>query len=139
MTSKYLALSLAVALAALVGCSRSEPPKAAAKKSVADTFASPAQEPVTPAPPAEPTGTPLSPDQIPYVGTAPPGQVAFGPSAPGTGMDPVGDRERDQYIQDRIKDDQLKEQQARAREQAQATKAAPAKATAPSAGQKGNP
>ncbi len=140
MKSKYLALSLAIALATLVGCGRSEPPKAAAKKSVADTFASPAQDAVAPpAAPEAPETKPISPDQIPYVGTAPPGQVAFGPSAPGTGMDPVGDRERDQYIQDRIKDDELKQQQAKAREQAQA-KAAPAgKAAAPSAGQKGNP
>jgi|GEM_PF-5981961 len=141
MKTKYLALSLAVGLAALaVGCSRTEPPKPAAKKSVAETFASPAQD-ATPPPPTAPAAEtrPVAPDQIPYVGTAPPGQVAFGPSVPGAGTDPVGDREREQYNQDRIKDNELKAQQA-AREQAQpSVKPAPAKAPAQSGGQKGTP
>ncbi len=105
MTSKYLALSLAVALAALAGCGRSEPPKPAAKKSVAETFSSPAQD--APAPSAPEIATvpaemrPVSPDQIPYVGTAPAGQVAFGPSTPNSGMDPAGDAERARMIADR--------------------------------------
>jgi hypothetical protein len=105
MKTKYLALSLAVALAALAGCSRSEPPKPAAKKSVAETFSSPAQgapapsEPAIARVPAE--MNPVSPDQIPNVGTAPAGQVAFGPSTPNSGMDPAGDAERARMIADR--------------------------------------
>ena len=125
MKTKYMALSSAVLLAAMaVGCSRSEPAKPAAKKSVADTYSSQPQEaqPPTPAVQEDLALKPVSPDQIPYVGTAPPGQVAFGPSAPGTGMDPAGDREREQMIADRIKDNALKEQQERARAQAAAAK-----------------
>lgn len=105
MTTKYLALSLAIALAALAGCGRSEPPKAAAKKSVAETFSAPAQDaPAAPAPAAAPVPAemkPVSPDQIPNVGTAPAGQVAFGPSTPNSGMDPAGDAERARMIADR--------------------------------------
>ena len=136
MTTKYLALSLAVALAALAGCGRSEPPKPAAKKSAAETFSSPAQpaaEPVMPT--APPEARPVSPDQIPNVGTAPPGQVAFGPSVPSSGLDPAGDLEREQMNRDRDKDNALKEQQAKAREEAQAN----AKAVAAGGSKKGNP
>ena len=102
MTSKYLTLSFAVALAALAGCGRSEPPKPAAKKSAAETFSSPAQDAPAPSIAAVPTDMrPVSPDQIPNVGTAPAGQVAFGPSTPNSGMDPAGDAERARMIADR--------------------------------------
>jgi len=103
MKSKYLALGFATALAALAGCSHSEAPKPAAKKSVADTYSAPKEEtaPSTAVAVVSPEVRPVSPDQIPHVGTAPPGEVAFGPSAPNTGMDPVGDAERAQMIADR--------------------------------------
>ena len=101
MKATTLALTLAVALAA-VGCSRTEAPKPAAKKSVAETFATQKPEAAPAAPPADEV-RPVSPDQIPRVGGAPPGQVAFGPIQQDSGGDPAGDAWRKQYADDRAK------------------------------------
>lgn len=101
MKATYLALTLAVALAA-VGCSRTEAPKPAAKKSVAETFGTQKPE-AAPAPPPPDEARPVSPDQIPPVGVAPPGQVAFGPIQQDSGGDPAGDAWRKQYADDRAK------------------------------------
>jgi hypothetical protein len=101
MKATYLALTLAVALAA-VGCSRTEAPKPAAKKSVAETFGTQKPEAAPQAPPADEV-RPVSPDQIPAVGVAPPGQVAFGPIQQDSGGDPAGDAWRKQYADDRAK------------------------------------
>ncbi|MEP6938876.1 MAG: hypothetical protein ABI846_03865 [Rudaea sp.] len=100
MKATHIALTLAVALVA-VGCSHNEAPKPAAKKSVAETFATQTPD-VAPAPPADAV-RPVSPDQIPAVGVAPPGQVAFGPIQQDSGGDPAGDAWRRQYAEDRAK------------------------------------
>ena len=125
MKATYLALSLTVALAA-VGCSRTETPKPVAKKSVAETFATPKTE-AAPTAPAVDEARPVSPDQIPPVGVAPPGQVAFGPIQQDSGGDPAGDAWRRQYADDRAK--QLAANQAT--ESQAAAKAAAGKTSTP--------
>jgi hypothetical protein len=129
--------SLCFALIALSGCGHSDPPAkapppqaAAAANNHAPKELSDANSPAL----GEATqgDASVKPEQIPIVGMAPPGGVAFGPALPDMGMDPAGDAERAAYLAIRQKqlDAKQKLQQAAA-QHATPTPAHPAPAATP--------
>jgi hypothetical protein len=110
--------SLGLALVALSGCGHSDQPAKAPPPAAADAnrhLPKELSDNNSPAVSEETQGDArVKPEQIPNVGAAPAGEVAFGPTAPGTGMDPAGDAEHNAYASIRQKqaDDMQKQQQA---------------------------
>jgi hypothetical protein len=130
MSKKILILSLGFALATLAACGNSNHPpktKAASVAPVAaddSTQVKSADDSQNVVATIQPVGAQPNPNQIPHVGVAPEGEVAFGPAPPNSGLDPAGDAERQHVLEAR-----MKQQQAMNRQQ-QTPPPAPAPATA---------
>ena len=117
MSKKILVLSLGFALATMAACGNSNhPPKAKPASVAADdsTQVKSADNSQTVVATTLPVGAQPSPNQIPNVGVAPAGEVAFGPAPPNSGLDPAGDAERQHVLEAR-----MRQQQAMNRQQQQ--------------------